>query len=82
MVKNSATNGIRDRLLVTASYKECVMSPGAIVFGLIIGALVGWLIGRNKGLGAIGIVLGGLLGFIGWIIVAVMKGDQVNNPNV
>ncbi|MGE0549889.1 MAG: hypothetical protein AB7O24_17325 [Kofleriaceae bacterium] len=58
------------------------MSPGAIVFGLIIGALVGWLIGRNKGLGAIGIVLGGLLGFIGWIIVAVMKGDQVNNPNV
>ena len=54
----------------------------AIILGLVIGALVGWLIGKNKGLGGMGIVLGGLLGVIGWIIVAVMKGnpDAGNTP--
>ena len=44
--------------------------------GMIIGALVGWLIGKNKGLGGLGAVLGGLLGLIGWIIVGVMKGNR------
>jgi hypothetical protein len=48
----------------------------AIIIGLVIGALVGWLIGKNKGLGGLGLVLGGLLGVIGWIIVAVMKGNR------
>lgn len=52
----------------------------AIILGLVIGALIGWLIGKNKGLGTLGIVLGGLLGVIGWIIVAVMKGTPAN-PN-
>jgi hypothetical protein len=52
----------------------------AIIFGLVIGALVGWLIGKNKGLGGLGLVLGGVLGVIGWIIVAVMKGTP-QNPN-
>lgn len=53
----------------------------AIILGLFLGALVGWLIGRNKGLGTMGIVLGGLLGVIGWIIVAVMKGTPQTPPN-
>ena len=48
----------------------------AIIIGLVIGALVGWLIGKNKGLGGLGLILGGLLGVIGWIIVAVMKGNK------
>jgi hypothetical protein len=46
-----------------------------IIPALIIGGLVGWLIGKGKGLGGLGLVLGGLLGVIGWIIVAVMKGN-------
>jgi F0F1-type ATP synthase assembly protein I len=53
----------------------------AIIIGLVIGALVGWLIGKNKGLGGLGLILGGLLGVIGWIIVAVMKGNpDANQP--
>jgi F0F1-type ATP synthase assembly protein I len=47
---------------------------------IIIGALVGWLIGKNKGLGTMGLILGGLLGVIGWIIVAVMKGTPQGAP--
>jgi hypothetical protein len=53
----------------------------AILIGLVLGALIGWLIGKNKGLGGLGIVLGGLLGVIGWIIVAVMKGTPPTPPN-
>lgn len=57
----------------------------AIVIGMIIGGLIGWLIGKGKGQGTMGIVLGGLLGIIGWIIVAVMKPapgfDGGSNPD-
>ena len=56
------------------------INPGVLVVGLIVGALVGWLIGKNKGLGVLGAVLGGLLGIIGWIIVAVMKGNRDQQP--
>jgi hypothetical protein len=56
------------------------MDPIVIVFGMVFGGLVGWLIGKNKGLGGLGIVLGGLLGLIGWIIVGVMKGNTLDNP--
>lgn len=52
-----------------------------VLFALVIGGLVGWLIGKGKGLGGLGLVLGALLGVIGWIIVAVMKGNQdLNQP--
>jgi hypothetical protein len=44
-----------------------------LVIGMIVSALIGYLIGKPKNLGGLGAVLGGLLGFIGWIIVAVMK---------
>ncbi|MBA3501872.1 MAG: hypothetical protein M4D80_04175 [Myxococcota bacterium] len=40
---------------------------------MLVGALVGWAIGKGKGQGALGAILGGFLGIIGWIIVAVMK---------
>ncbi len=43
------------------------------LIGLIVGPLVGYLIGKPKNLGGLGAVLGFFLGFIGWIIVAVMK---------
>ena len=51
---------------------------GAIV-GLAISVLIGYLIGRGKGLGGVGAALG-LLGIIGWIIVAVMKGNPQPPP--
>lgn len=50
------------------------------VVAMAIGALVGWVIGKDKGHGATGAVLGGLLGIIGWIIVAVMK--PVADPTI
>jgi hypothetical protein len=56
--------------------EEVFMDAKVLVIGMVIGGLVGWLIGKNKGLGGLGIVLGGVLGLIGWIIIAVMKGDQ------
>ena len=43
-----------------------------IVIWLVLGPLVGYLIGRPKGREGYGLLLGLLLGFIGWIIVAVM----------
>lgn len=45
-----------------------------LLIALIIGPLVGYFIGKGKGLGGVGAALG-LLGIIGWIIVAVMKGN-------
>ncbi len=42
------------------------------VIGIAIGAVVGYLIGKPRGRGPLGAVLGGLLGCIGWIIVAVL----------
>ena len=39
----------------------------------IFSALIGLAIGSSKGRGAAGFWLGGLLGFIGWIIVALMS---------
>ncbi len=41
--------------------------------GAILGGVVGYLIGRNKGLGTAGIWLGALLGCVGWVIVALLK---------
>jgi hypothetical protein len=49
------------------------------ILALAIGSTVGWLIGKGKGLGGVGAALG-VLGFIGWIIVAVMKGNQLEAP--
>ena len=55
------------------------INPGVMIGAIVVGALVGWLIGKNKGLGGLGAVLGGLLGIIGWIIVGVMKGNRDQN---
>jgi hypothetical protein len=56
------------------------MRPEVLIPAMIIGGLVGWLIGRNKGLGGLGVILGALLGLIGWIIVGVMKGNRDQQP--
>ncbi len=42
------------------------------VIGIAIGAVVGYLIGKPRGRGPLGAVLGGILGCLGWIIVAVL----------
>jgi hypothetical protein len=39
----------------------------------VFGGVIGFEIGYGKGLGTTGFWLGGLLGFIGWIVVAVME---------
>lgn len=44
-------------------------------FGLI-GGFIGYLIGQGKGQGTAGFWLGFFLGAIGWVIVAVMDGDE------
>ncbi len=42
----------------------------------IIGPVVGYLIGNPKGYGILGAVLGFFLGFIGWIIMAVIPAKK------
>lgn len=56
----------RGSLIVSLVLAVVVVSCG-------IGGGVGFLIGKGKGRGAMGFWLGALLGFIGWIIVAVME---------
>lgn len=46
---------------------------GYLVFWALLGGGVGAAIGTSKGRGVAGFWLGALLGFIGWIIVAVME---------
>ena len=41
--------------------------------GAILGGVIGYLLGRNKGLGTAGFWLGALLGCIGWLIVVLLK---------
>lgn len=52
----------------------------AFVFWVVIGGLVGVLIGQSKGEGGSGCVLGALLGPIGWLILALMKGNRKTCP--
>jgi hypothetical protein len=46
-----------------------------LLIGLPIAALVGWMLGKNKGRAGEGAVLGALLGPIGWLIVACGKSE-------
>jgi len=46
-----------------------------IVFVVLFKGGIGYLIGRNKGKGGLGFVLGLFLGIIGWIIIAVIPGE-------
>jgi F0F1-type ATP synthase assembly protein I len=40
--------------------------------GILIGGGIGYLIGNSKGRPGLGVILGALLGCIGWIIVAII----------
>jgi hypothetical protein len=48
-------------------------SVGVFVVIWLVSGVIGFAIGNSKGRGGAGLVLGLLLGFIGWIIVAVMR---------
>lgn len=52
-----------------------IFGPDAfiVLFVLVIGPLVGWVIGRNKGRAAEGLILGFFLSWIGWIITAMLR---------
>ena len=45
-------------------------SVAASVILMVVGPLGGWILGRSKGLGAAGFLLGLFLSIAGWIIVA------------
>ena len=49
-----------------------VMGVAAILFGIVIMCLVGYLIGDTRGHGSEGVLLGLLLGPIGWIITLLL----------
>ncbi len=42
------------------------------VIGVVIGALVGYWLGGRKGRPVLGLILGALLTFIGWIIMLII----------
>ena len=46
-----------------------------LIFALL-GTVVGYLIGNSKGRGLLGAGLGFFLGFIGWIIIAVIPAKK------
>lgn len=45
---------------------------GASLFGMVIGGLVGYLIGNSKGRPGLGVILGALLGCLGWVIMLIV----------
>ena len=47
-----------------------------ILFVGVVGPVVGFLIGKPKGHGVLGAVLGCFLGLIGWIIIAVIPAKK------
>ena len=53
---------------------------GFLVLFLVMG-LIGWAIGESKNRGGLGFILGFFLGFIGWIIVAVLPMAGVVCPH-
>jgi len=49
----------------------------AYVIGIVLGAVIGGLIGKDRKIGPVwGAVLGGLLGIIGWIIALCTKKNE------
>jgi hypothetical protein len=66
-------------VMVLAAAADGSAAGGVVIFLLLwaaVGGGVGALIGKSKGLGGTGFALGLFLGFIGWIIVAVMEPSQ------
>lgn len=49
---------------------------GASLFGMFIGGLVGYLIGKSRDRAGLGIILGALLGCLGWIILLIIPRKQ------
>lgn len=47
-----------------------------LMVGPVVGGTVGYLIGKDKGRGTEGILLGIFLGCLGWVIVAILKPSQ------
>ena len=45
---------------------------GASLFGMFIGGLVGYFIGKSKNRVGLGVILGALLGCLGWIIMLIV----------
>ena len=48
------------------------VNPGFLLVGAAIGAAIGFLIGNRKQRPVLGLCLGLFLGFIGWIIIAIV----------
>jgi hypothetical protein len=49
---------------------------GRIAMWILVGGGVGYLIGKGKGKGSLGFILGLCLGLLGWIIIAVIPAER------
>jgi hypothetical protein len=65
--------------MLGATNNQAGLSGAAVVVLILvaawvcIGGLIGWAIAKNKGHGTAGFFLGALLGWIGWIIAALLS---------
>jgi uncharacterized Zn-finger protein len=51
-----------------------------LFISFLICGFIGWAIGKSKGYSGLGFILGGILGPIGWIIIAVAKSNRKKCP--
>jgi hypothetical protein len=52
----------------------------SILLVLFVLGLIGYAIGKNKGMGWVGFLLGAVLGPIGWLIIGINSGDKIKCP--
>ncbi len=70
------------RMGVVAGIINSPAELGIIVFPMLIGGAIGYLIGKRKNQQVLGLVLGAFLGCIGWIIVAFLPANQAPGATV